>query len=72
MICHPVPLRGALRNVINAGRVAVDADAPEDERRKMRTAKTCGPDTPTLVSSSQLRSANDGGYQARYTEESTL
>jgi hypothetical protein len=31
MICHPVPLRGALRNVINAGRGAVDADGAFDE-----------------------------------------
>jgi hypothetical protein len=43
--------RGALRNVINAGRDAVDADALKDERRLMRTAKSCGPDAPTLVSS---------------------
>jgi hypothetical protein len=28
---HPVPLRGALRNVINAGRGAVDADGAFDE-----------------------------------------
>jgi len=27
MICHPVPLRGALRNVNSAGRGAVDAAA---------------------------------------------
>jgi hypothetical protein len=33
LIRHPVPIEGALRNVINAGRDAVDADAPEDERR---------------------------------------
>jgi hypothetical protein len=31
MICHPVPHRGALRNVINAGRDAVDADGAFDE-----------------------------------------
>jgi hypothetical protein len=31
MICHPVPLRGALRNVINAGRGAVAADGAFDE-----------------------------------------
>jgi hypothetical protein len=31
MICHPDPLRGALRNVINAGRGAVDADGAFDE-----------------------------------------
>ena len=40
--------RGALRNVINAGRDAVDADGAIDERRQRRTAKSCGPDTPTL------------------------
>ena len=28
---HPVPLRGALRNVTNAGRDAVDADGAPDE-----------------------------------------
>src|SRR5258708_15758187 len=43
--------RGALRNVINAGRDAVDADALKDERRLRRTAKSCGPDPPTLESS---------------------
>src|SRR5882757_8102975 len=43
--------RGALRNVINAGRDAVDADALKDERRLRRTAKSCGPDAPTLESS---------------------
>jgi hypothetical protein len=31
MICHPVPKEGALRNVINAGRAAVDADGAFDE-----------------------------------------
>jgi hypothetical protein len=31
MTGHPVPLRGALRNVINAGRDAVDADGAFDE-----------------------------------------
>jgi hypothetical protein len=31
MICHPVPLRGALRNVINAGQDAVDAGGAKDE-----------------------------------------
>jgi hypothetical protein len=45
------PKRGALRNVINAGGDAVDADAPRDERRSLRTVKSCGPDAPTLASS---------------------
>jgi hypothetical protein len=31
MICDPVPHRGALRNVINAGRGAVDAEGAPDE-----------------------------------------
>jgi hypothetical protein len=38
----------------------------------LRTAKSCGPDTPTLVSS--LRGddlAGDGGKKARFTEEIT-
>ena len=29
----------------------MDAEGAIDERRLMRTAKSCGPDTPTLVSS---------------------
>jgi hypothetical protein len=37
----------------------------------LRTAKSCGPDTPTLVSDRRRFSADDGGYQARYTGEST-
>jgi hypothetical protein len=41
---HPAPHRGALRNVTNAERGAVDADAPIDDSARMRTAKTCGPD----------------------------
>jgi hypothetical protein len=40
-----------LRNVINAGRDAVDADGAQDEGAHSRTAKSCGPDAPTLVSS---------------------
>jgi len=31
MIRHPVPLRGALRNVTSAGRAAVDANVALDE-----------------------------------------
>jgi hypothetical protein len=45
--CH----RGALRNVINAERDAVDASGAFDEWRSKRTAKSCGPDAPTLASS---------------------
>jgi hypothetical protein len=45
------PKRGALAIVTNVGRDAVDACVPKDERREKRTAKSCGPDIPTLISS---------------------
>jgi hypothetical protein len=50
---RPVPSRheGRLAIVTDAGRDAVDAVAAQDGRGKSRTAKSCGPDTPTLVSS---------------------
>jgi hypothetical protein len=60
------PTEGRLAIVTDAGRDAVDADGAFDERRVMRTAKSCGPDTPTLVSSSRKATfADDGGKQAR-------
>jgi hypothetical protein len=37
--------------VANAGRDAVDASGASDEGAFLRTEKSCGPDTPTLVSS---------------------
>jgi hypothetical protein len=43
--------RGALRNVTDAGRDAVDADSAARRTALKRTAKSCGPDAPTLVSS---------------------
>jgi hypothetical protein len=51
MTSHPVPTRGALRNVINAGWDAVDAGGTKDEGAIPRTAKACGPDLPMLGSS---------------------
>jgi hypothetical protein len=51
MTTHPVPTRGALRNVINAGWDAVDAGGANDEGAILRTAKACGPDLSTLRSS---------------------
>src|SRR3984893_3383243 len=60
------PTEGRVAIVTAAGRDAVDADALEDERRVMRTAKTCGPDAPTLASSSRKATfAGDGGKKAR-------
>jgi hypothetical protein len=51
-IAHrPVPQRGARAIVTDAGRDAVDIDGAEDDRRLRWTAKSCGPDAPTLVSS---------------------
>ena len=47
-------------------RDAVDATGALDEMRLMRTAKSCGPDAPTLASSWRKKSsACDGGKQAR-------
>ena len=51
MICRPVPLKGRFAIVTDAGRDAVDADAPI-RTALMRTEKACGPDAPTLASSS--------------------
>ena len=48
---RPVPSEGRFANVTDVRRDAVDAVAALDGRGKSRTAKSCGPDTPTLVSS---------------------
>src|SRR6476619_3049841 len=66
--CTSAPVlahRGALRNVINAGRDAVDAGGAQDECACWRTAKSCGPDTPTLGVKSAEDSAGDGSKRAR-------
>jgi hypothetical protein len=42
-----------LANVINAGRVAVDAEGAFDESAERGRAKGCGPDIAALVSSSR-------------------
>src|SRR5882724_9374683 len=76
--CIPSHSEGRLAIVTNAGRDAVDAavsgtrvltnDAMPGEafwrNRALRTVKTCGPGTPTLVSSSRAI-ADDGGKKAR-------
>ena len=49
---RPAPTEGRLAIVTNAGRDAVDVDSAFDEWRLKRTAKSCGPDAPTLASSS--------------------
>ena len=50
-------------------RDAVDAWRAKDECAIKRTAKSCGPDIPTLMSSWPC--ADDGGKKARLTGEST-
>src|ERR1700688_904334 len=63
---RPAPLRGALRNVTDVGRDAVDAGGALDGRCWLRTAKSCGPDVPTLASSlRKATSASEGGKKAR-------
>jgi hypothetical protein len=42
---------GRLAIVTNARRDAVDASGASDEGAGLRTAKSCGPDAPTLASS---------------------
>ena len=52
LIRHPVPPEGRTRRHERWCGDAVDALAAQDERRVKRTAKPCGPDAPTLASSS--------------------
>ena len=59
------PTEGRLAIVTNAGRDAVDVRCAPDESVTLRTAKSCGPDAPTLASSSRIQSAGDGGKKAR-------
>ena len=62
---HPVPLEGRIAIVMDVGRDAVDERCAPDESVTLRTAKSCGPDAPTLASSSRIQSAGDGGKKAR-------
>jgi hypothetical protein len=48
----PSHQKGRYAIVTFAGRAAVDAEGATDERARGGRAKSCGPDTPTLVSSS--------------------
>ena len=53
--CPSCSARGALAIVTNVGAGCGGRGCALDERRVPRTAKTCGPDTPTLVSSSRSK-----------------
>jgi hypothetical protein len=57
--------RGALAIVTNAGRDAVDVRCAPDESAPLRTAKSCGPDAPTLASSVAVYLRGEGGNKAR-------
>jgi hypothetical protein len=49
---HPGPHKGAFRDRHERkARDAMDAGGATDERANLRTAKSCGPDAPTLASS---------------------
>ena len=66
----PLSLEGRFAIVTNVGRGMrwtcwVAARLPRRRTISTRTAKSCGPDTPTLVSSSQGDLAGDGGKKAR-------
>src|SRR5471032_1380554 len=56
---RPVPPRGRLAIVTDAGRDAVDADGARRRRAPSRTANTCGPDA-SAAASSWRKSASDG------------
>ena len=65
--------RGGSRSSSNARWDAVDADVRADERRTTRTAKSCGPDAPTLASSSrEASSARRRWQESPVTEESAI
>ena len=63
---------GRLAIATNAGQGAVAAFSSQGVRGMKRTAKPCGPDTPTLVSTRDNAHAwrGDGGKKARFTRES--
>jgi hypothetical protein len=62
---HPVPTEGRFAIVTDVGRDAVDAGGAADESANLRTAKSCGPDAPTLAFKSAGFSADDGDNKAR-------
>ena len=69
---YPASARGAYAlSSRNVRRDAMDALATQDERRVKRTAKSCGPDAPTLASSVAEVSARRRWQQSPVTGEST-
>jgi hypothetical protein len=64
------PTEGRLENVTDAGWDAVDAAVSRDERRLLRTAKSCGPDAPTLALRFAGLPARRRGQESPVPEES--
>jgi hypothetical protein len=72
ILAHPALTRGALRGRHGRWvRDAVDADTRLCRMARKRTAKSCGPDTPTLVSSLAEVSARRRWQKSPVTGEST-
>jgi hypothetical protein len=61
----PLVHEGRFAIVTDVERDAVDAGGALTKALGSRTAKSCGPDAPTLASSSWIQSAGDGGKKAR-------
>src|ERR1700751_3018949 len=63
-LSRSAPARGAIANVTNVVRNAVDVKVLTDERRPLRTAKSCGPGAPrsgAKLATMQTHRADDGG-----------
>jgi hypothetical protein len=68
---RPASMRGAFRDRHGRWvRDAMDAAAAQDGRRLLRTAKSCGPDAPTLASSSRGRLRGRWWQESPVTRES--
>jgi hypothetical protein len=63
-LSRSAPARGAIANVTNVVRNAVDVKVLTDERRPLRTAKSCGPGAPrsgAKLATMLSHRADDGG-----------
>jgi hypothetical protein len=68
---RPVPHEGRFAIVTDVRRDAVDAGSASDEGADLRTAKSCGPDAPTLASSWWRQLRRRGWQTSPVTREST-
>ena len=68
---RPASLRGAYASSRTLGRDAVDAGGVARRAAPARTAKSCGPDAPTLASSLQVATCGRRWQESPVTEEST-